>query len=76
MCLFTARHQNAAVVILQQVLITPSVDRHMMAYLLNFNRLGVARKRQLRVANAPTFGAAFTNGATIGRKPRLDLTLS
>jgi len=33
-CLFTARHQNAAAVILQQVLITPSVGRHAMAYLV------------------------------------------
>jgi len=32
-CLFTARHQNAAAVILQQVLITPSVNRQAMAYL-------------------------------------------
>jgi len=40
-----------------------------MAFLIIFNRLGASRKRQLVVA-------AFTNGATIGRKPRLDLTPS
>ncbi len=32
-CLLTARHQNAAVTILQQVLITLSVGRHTMAFL-------------------------------------------
>ena len=35
MRLFTARYQKAAVVILQQVLITLSVGRHTMAYLFN-----------------------------------------
>jgi hypothetical protein len=40
-----------------------------MAFLFNFNKLGASRKRQLCVA-------AFTNGTTIGCKPRLDLTIS
>ena len=39
----TARHQNAAVVILQPVLITQSVGRHTAAYSLNIILLGMPR---------------------------------
>ena len=53
------QHQNAAVVILQQVPITPSVGGHTMAFLLIFNLLGASRERQLGVAT-------FANGITIG----------
>jgi hypothetical protein len=68
-CLFAARHQNAALVILKQVLITQSADRHALALLIIFKLIGAPRKRQLGVA-------ALVNGTTITYELRLDLTLS
>ena len=49
-CVFAARHQNAVLVILKQVLITQTADTHAMAYLIIFKELGATDKRQPGVA--------------------------
>ena len=67
LCLFSARHRNAAIVALWQVPITQPGDRHSATCLLNINRLGHRYPCQLGVA-------ALANGVTISGKPRLDLT--
>ena len=67
--MFSARHHNAAVVTLQQVVITLSEDTHSMTFLNYIKMLGDSRKHQLSVAT-------FINGTTIDGKPRLDLMLS
>jgi hypothetical protein len=67
-CLFAARHQNAALVILKQVLITPlRADTH-WPNLFKFNMIGAFDKHQLSVA-------ALVNGTTITCELRLDLML-
>jgi hypothetical protein len=72
-CLFAARHQNAVLVILKQVLPFDingqSAGRHALALLIKIKEIGASRKCQPCVAT-------FANGITIGCKLRLDLTLS
>ena len=77
MRLFTARHQNTAVVILQQVLITLSVGRHTMAYL--FNVQPVRGWRFLEALNAiyivaRLIAASFHKRGQISRIRRLTIT--
>ncbi len=67
-CLFSARHQNAALAILKQILITQLWADTRWPNFLFFNPIGVSETHQLGVA-------AFVNGVTIGCKPRLDLAL-
>ena len=67
-CLFAARHQNAALVILKQVLITPSASTHALAYHIKLKELGATDKRQPGVA-------ALANGTTISGELRLDQAL-
>ena len=68
--MFAARHQNAALVILKQVLplnIKWAVaGTHALAYRFIINRLGATDSHQLGVA-------ALANGATIACELRLDL---
>jgi putative intracellular protease/amidase len=50
-CLPTARHQNAAVALLQQVLITRSVGRQTAACLLFINMLGASKQQRTQMLN-------------------------
>ncbi|MES9863904.1 MAG: hypothetical protein ABW157_01075 [Candidatus Thiodiazotropha sp. LLP2] len=60
-----ARHQNAAVALLQQVLITQSAGRHTSASLLKIILLGVS--------SLPLPGiAVLEKGTAIACEPRLD----
>ena len=61
--------ENAALVILKQVLITQSAGRHALALLIKIKEIGATRMHQLSVA-------AFTKGTTLGCKLRLDLAHS
>jgi hypothetical protein len=47
-CLPAARHQNAAAVIMQQVLITLSAGRHAMAYLFKYQYVRGLKKAPAR----------------------------
>jgi hypothetical protein len=67
-CLPTVRHQNAALVILKQVLITLLRADTRWPNLLIFEEIWASDKRQLSVA-------ALVNGTTITFELRLDLTL-
>ncbi len=67
-CLPAARHQSATLVILKQVLITPSAGRHALALLIKIKEMGASDKRHLSVA-------ALANGVTIACELRLDLAL-
>ena len=67
--LFAARHQNAALAILKQVLITQLRADTRWPNLLITREIGVSDKRQLSVS-------ALVNGTTITCELRLDLTLS
>jgi hypothetical protein len=67
-CLFAARHQNAALVILKQVLITQLRADTCWPNLLIIKEKGASDKRHLSVA-------ALANGTTITCELRLDLTL-
>jgi hypothetical protein len=64
-CQPTARHQNAAVARLQQVLITQSVGWHTAACLLKINRLGASGLLLLGVV-------ALAKGITLVGEARLD----
>ncbi len=65
MCLLSARHQDAAVALLQQILITQPDGKHITAYPFNFNMLGASRMALFCVT-------ALANGTTITCKLRLD----
>jgi hypothetical protein len=64
-CQPTARHQNAAVARLQQVLITQSVGWHTAACLLKINRLGASSLLLLGIV-------ALAKGITPACEARLD----
>ena len=64
-CLLSARRQDAAVALLQQVLTTQSEGKHTTAYPLKYYMLGALRMLLLCVA-------AFAKGRAISCKLRLD----